>query len=82
MAAAAADGGGAAAMLEQLKARADAAGRAAATDAAGRLAERVREAVPGVSVTVEGSAVTLSGRGLWRRWLADPALRWLGGLLR
>nr|WP_315382664.1 hypothetical protein [uncultured Sphingomonas sp.] len=69
-------------MLEQLKARAETTGRAAATDAAGRLAERVREAVPGVSVAVEGSAVTLSGRGLLRRWLADPALRWLGGLLR
>lgn len=69
-------------MLEQLKARAESAGRTAATDAAGRLAEQVRAAVPGVSVTVEGSAVTLSGRGLWRRWLANPALRWLGGLLR
>ncbi|WP_294257315.1 hypothetical protein [uncultured Sphingomonas sp.] len=69
-------------MLEQLKARAETTGRAAAADAAGRLAERARETVPGVSVAVEGSAVTLSGRGLWRRWLADPALRWLGGLLR
>jgi hypothetical protein len=69
-------------MLEQLKARAETAGRAAATDAAGRLAEQVRAAVPGVSVTVEDSAVALAGRGLWRRWLADPALRGLGGLLR
>lgn len=69
-------------MLEQLNARAETIGRRAAGDAATRLGERVREAVPGVSVSVDGSSVTLSGRGLWRRWLADPGLRWLGGLLR
>ena len=69
-------------MLEQLNARAEAIGRQAADDAAMRLRERVRETVPGVSVSVDGSSVTLSGRGLWRRWLADPGLRWLGGLLR
>lgn len=69
-------------MLEQLNARAEAIGRRAADDAAARLGEQVREAVPGVSVSVDGGSVTLSGRGLWQRWLADPALRWLGGLLR
>jgi hypothetical protein len=69
-------------MLEQLKARGDAVARDAATDTAERLADRVREAVPGVTVAVEGTTVALSGRGLWRRWLADPSLRWLGGLLR
>ena len=69
-------------MLEQLNARVEAIGRRAADNAAARLGERVREAVPGVSVSVDRSSVTLSGRGLWRRWLADPGLRWLGGLLR
>lgn len=69
-------------MLEQLSARAEAAGRKAAEDAAVRLGERVRDGVPGVAVTVTDGVVTLAGRGLWRRWLADPALRWLGGLLR
>lgn len=69
-------------MLEQLNARADAIGERAAGDAAVRLGERVRDAVPGVSVGVDGTRVTLAGRGLWRRWLADPGLRWLGGLLR
>ncbi|WP_294334624.1 hypothetical protein [uncultured Sphingomonas sp.] len=69
-------------MLEQLNARADAIGRRAAGAAATRLGEQVREAVPGVSVSVDGTRVTVSGRRLWRRWLADPGLRWLGGLLR
>ncbi|WP_245824767.1 hypothetical protein [Sphingomonas azotifigens] len=50
--------------------------------AAVRLAAQVHERVPGVAVSVEETTVTLSGRGLWRRWLADPGLRWLGGLLR
>ncbi|WP_010545095.1 hypothetical protein [Sphingomonas elodea] len=69
-------------MLEQLNARADAIGGRAAGDTAARLAERVRDGVPGISVSADGDRVILSGRGLWRRWLADPALRWLGGLLR
>jgi len=69
-------------MLEQLTTRGEAAGRRAAGEAAARLDERVRETVPHVSVAVDGGTVTLAGRGLWRRWLADPALRWLGGLLR
>lgn len=69
-------------MLEQLKARGDAAGQARAEATAARLAARVRETIPAVTVAVEGGAITVSGRGLWRRWLADPALRWLGGLLR
>jgi hypothetical protein len=69
-------------MLEPLNARAEAIGRRAAGDAAARLGARVGDAVPGVTVAVDGTSVTLSGRGLWRRWLADPGLRWLGGLLR
>lgn len=69
-------------MLDQLNARAEAIGRRAADDTAARLGARVRAEVPGVVVTVEGTRVILSGRRLWRRWLADPALRWLGGLLR
>ena len=69
-------------MLEPLNARAEAIGRRGAAQAAARLEERVRAAVPDLSVSVEETRVTLSGRGLWRRWLADPALRWLGGLLR
>lgn len=69
-------------MLERLNTRAEAIGRRAADDAAARLGERVGEAVPGVAVAVDGARVTLSARGLWRRWLADPGLRWLGGLLR
>lgn len=69
-------------MLEQLNARGDAMARRRALATAERLAAQVGETVPGVDVSVEGTTVTLAARGLWRRWLADPVLRWLGGLLR
>jgi len=42
------------------------------------LAERMRAGVPrGIEVDVEGDEVVLSGRGLGRRLLVEPALRWL-----
>lgn len=46
----------------------------------GELAARI--AVPGVSVSVEGEHVVLTGRGLRLRALTDPALRWIGSVLR
>jgi len=43
-----------------------------------RLAARMRSAAPGeIEVGVEGETVVLGGRGLSRRLLVDPALRWL-----
>ncbi|PVX28993.1 hypothetical protein [Sphingomonas pokkalii] len=69
-------------MFDRLKARGEAIGRAAAADRAARLAAAVRETFPGIAAESDAAGVTLRGRGLWRRWLADPALRWLGGLLR
>lgn len=69
-------------MMEGFEARAAAIGERAATRAAARLAEAAREALPGVTVDVEPGSVVISGRRLGRRWLHDPALRWLGGLIR
>jgi len=38
----------------------------------------MRAGVPrGIEVDVEGDEVVLSGRGLGRRLLVEPALRWL-----
>lgn len=36
----------------------------------------------GVSVASEGSTLVLTGRKLIRRWLSDPALRFVGRLDR
>lgn len=69
-------------MMEQFEARAEALGASATVRATARLAEAAREALPGVAVEAEPGRVVLSGRGLGRRRLRDPALRWLGGLLR
>lgn len=63
-----------------IEARAEAAGARAAARAAERLAEAAAEALPGITAQAEGSRVVVSGRGLARRMLSEPALRWLGGL--
>lgn len=46
------------------------------------LAAALARALPGVGVAREGGDVVLSGRGLARRVLDEPALRDPGGLLR
>lgn len=69
-------------MMEGLEARARIAGEQAVTRATARLAEAARDALPGVSVEAEAGRVMISGRGLGRRWLRDPAFRWLRGLIR
>ncbi|MBB5711452.1 hypothetical protein [Sphingomonas xinjiangensis] len=68
--------------MERLEARARARGERAAADAASRLGEDVREAFPELTVDVEPEPVVVRGAGLGRRMLAEPGLRWLGGLLR
>jgi hypothetical protein len=65
-----------------MSARIEARAEAAVAEAVERLAARLGEAVPGAEVTVEPGQVVLSGRGLARRMLAEPGLRWPGGLLR
>jgi hypothetical protein len=48
-----------------------------------RLAERARDALPaGVKAEAQPEGVVLSGRGLRRRFLIDPALRWLTEVIR
>jgi hypothetical protein len=69
-------------MLTRLEARGRAIGERAAADARDRVAEAAREALPGLAVTVAGETVTVEGRGIGRRWLADPAFRWIGGWLK
>lgn len=47
-------------------------------EAAARVAAAVREAAPGLRVSVEGGDVLIEGR----RLSSDERLRWIGGLLR
>lgn len=60
-------------MMEKLMARAEAAVRAAQRRRIELVAARFREA--GVSAAAATDSILCSGRGLVRRWLADPVLR-------
>jgi len=68
--------------MSGLDARGDAIAARAVARATARLAAAAGAALPGLRVRAEEGRVVISGRGLARRLLADPALRWLGGLLR
>jgi hypothetical protein len=69
-------------MMERVEDRGRAIGARASADAAERVAEVARGVLPELSVAVTGETVTLEGRGIGRRWLADPAFRWIGGWLK
>ena len=69
-------------MFEGLEARGAAAGEAARRRLCARVAAMLREGAPrGVRVDEVAEGVVLTGRGLVRRSLTDPALRWIGGRL-
>jgi hypothetical protein len=69
-------------MMERMEARGRAIAAEAQRETIAALAERVGETVPGVTATPEADGVALSGRGLARRVLDEPALRWIGSLVR
>lgn len=50
--------------------------------AAQRLCDEIGAMLPDIRIVRERERVRLSGRGLFRRWITDAALRWLGRLLR
>lgn len=67
-------------MFERLEARARRAGEARANVRAAELAQRMRESVPrGIRAEAVDGGVAMSGRGIRRRWLLEPALRWMIG---
>ncbi len=70
-------------MFERLKQRAHRAAQARAEARRRGIAERLRQDLPaGIAVDIRGEGVALSGRGLRRRFILDPALRGLLGRLR
>ena len=62
-------------MMERLVKKAEAIARSAQQRATEEVAARAEELVGQVSI--EGERIVLSGRGLLRRWLTDPALRFI-----
>jgi hypothetical protein len=47
-----------------------------------RVAEQLRSMFGAAAVTVEEAQVLVSGRGIIKRWLIDPSLRFLSGGLK
>lgn len=41
------------------------------------ICDRLKEVVRGVAIGTDEARVIVSGRGLLKRWLSDPALRFL-----
>ena len=46
------------------------------------VAARLREIIHGASIEVEEARILVKGKGLVKRWLIDPSLRFLSGGLK
>lgn len=71
-------------MFERFEARAHGAAEAVAARRKARLADQLREILPGaISVEATDDGVLLSGPGLEQRLVVDSSLRWtIAGLLK
>ncbi|GAA0738032.1 hypothetical protein [Sphingomonas japonica] len=47
-----------------------------------RVAQLLRDRLPGAAVTIERGGIAIEGRAIEARRDADPALRWIAGELR
>ena len=69
-------------MMEKLTARAEQLARNAQELRVQTVAQQLRTLFGSSAVDVEGARVFVGGRGMIRRWLIDPSLRFLGGGLK
>lgn len=67
-------------MMETLMARGETAAQRARAGRIEAIAQAVAAQVPGVHTDTSTEEIVLTGRGLLRRWLTDPALRFIGRL--
>jgi len=47
-----------------------------------QIAEELKELIKGASIEVDEARVLVRGRGIIKRWLIDPSLRFLSGGLK
>jgi hypothetical protein len=66
-------------MMERLVRRAEDIGRARLASRVAELSARLRQMLGEGSVQAEDSRILVRGRGLVKRWLSDPSLRFLNG---
>ena len=69
-------------MMTALIARAEALARARQLAKLREIAERLKALLGEAAVEVADGRVLLRGRGIVRRWLVDPGLRFLAGALK
>ena len=65
-------------MMDRLMKRAEELARAAQQRKVASVAETLRAMLGAIVVQAEDAQVVVSGRGLMKRWLVDPSLRFLG----
>jgi hypothetical protein len=65
--------------MRKLLERGEQAARAGQRRAIGEIAARMREQLGGGIVEEQVSAIVIKGRQLMRRWLNEPALRFIAG---
>jgi hypothetical protein len=69
-------------MMEDLLTRADELAHAEQQRKLVQVAGQVKELLHGATIEVDDATVLVSGRGILKRWLLDPSLRFLSGGLR
>jgi len=69
-------------MMDKVMSRGDELAAQAQAQQIQRVARRLRALLGSAAVTVEEAQVLVSGRGIIKRWLIDPSLRFLSGGLK
>jgi hypothetical protein len=69
-------------MMDRLVTRGERLARNAQRQMVHSVAERLRAMFGGAAVEVEEARVLVRGRGMIKRWLIDPSLRFLNGGLK
>jgi DNA-binding protein YbaB len=69
-------------MMEKLIARGEQLASDAQAQQMQRVAQQLRALFGSAAVSVEEAQVLVSGRGIIKRWLIDPSLRFLSGGLK
>ena len=69
-------------MMAKMMSRAEQIARAAQRRKVGEVAQHLRALLGSASIEVEEARVLVRGRGIIKRWLIDPSLRFLAGGLK
>ncbi len=69
-------------MMEKLLIRANELAHVEQQRKLAQVAGQLKELLQGATIEVEEARILVSGRGILKRWLIDPSLRFLSGGLR